>query len=91
MIANAASEEEQARLEHVVGNAREQLLRAKGQVARLQAGGPVSNSGLSHGVRPICLSPIMATIAGADRKGVVVPEPSLLPVAIVIGIERSSS
>ncbi len=40
----SASTEERERVENVVSNAQEQLLRAKGQVARLQQGEPVSNT-----------------------------------------------
>ncbi|CAL8461983.1 g1514 [Coccomyxa elongata] len=40
----SASTEERERVENVVSNAQEQLLRAKGQVARLQQGAPVSNA-----------------------------------------------
>ncbi len=47
----SASTEERERVENVVANAQEQLLRAKGQVARLQQGAPLSNS-LSPEARP---------------------------------------
>ena len=46
-----ASLEERERVEQVVLNAQEQLLRAKGQVARLQQGAPISIA-LSPEARP---------------------------------------
>lgn len=40
----SASLEERERVDQVVQNAQEQLLRAKGQVARLQQGAPISSA-----------------------------------------------
>ncbi|BDA41294.1 hypothetical protein COCOBI_02-0740 [Coccomyxa sp. Obi] len=62
----SASTEERERVENVVANAREQLLRAKVQVARLQQGTPVSNA-LSPEETDVLSRILSATGAAAGR------------------------